>query len=193
MEQEERIRNLTWDLQRSSEYHNMRAGHFRKWHRRAMLVVVFALISPALALEVLIADLLRYIHSTVPIAPDFLAALAENAPTIGVLIALSGVAAASADVLIDPGDQMARHRIAEGAYLNILVEMSVGELTEGRLEQFEANYLRVDSSFEERHVVVNLVATNRVLRASGYPEQQLSFWRLWLMHIKAFSHYTPSN
>lgn len=180
MQNTDEFRNLKYDVDRAICYHNLRTGFFRAWHRRAMLAIVVALCTPVLALIGPAVDFLNLVAGKLGISEVLsLAAVASMISFVGILAAFS-------DVMANTGDNAAMHRACEIIYKNIRSDLLTCE-TEADLRSLKNRYERVDSGFEVRHVIVNLVSRNQVRREIGLDELPISWWQWWFMHYNSFS------
>lgn len=181
MTREQRIKALRFDLDRVVGYHNMRAGFYRRWHQRAIFAIIFALSLPVFVLAEPIAS---FVNSFLNLSGE----QQVTGNTVGAVFGLVGLFAAFWDIVANPAEKISMHRGTELVYQNIRNYLS-DDIEEAELKSLETWYNRTDSGFEERHVVVNVVSRNRVLRELGLNSEikHVPWWKKLLMHYFSFS------
>lgn len=180
-----RQEELVYDIHRASGYHNMRAAFFRRLHQKAMIAIVVAIVSPLLNLAGPLAEMINFVLEY----PSFVQ-FEVSPQAVAMVIGFVGVFSAIADVVFQFGSRFAEHRAAELQYEH-LKKRCKKKLTEEDLNNLETSYLWVDSSFEDRHVIVNRVSHNKLAAHMGLESVKVPWWQYLLMNLFPFSGSQP--
>lgn len=175
--------SLKYDIERSMGYHNMRAGFFQRSHSRAMIAVVIALATPLAGVANIIAQTLTWCVSLI------IDGAAISEANVLALLAFCGIIAAIVDIYYRPAQMAGMHSAAEVAYKQISNELEVRGISEDEIASLRNRYELVDSRFEERHVIVNIVSHNRVARVSGLKQKKILWPLRFMMHWFTFASY----
>jgi len=180
-------RLLKYDLDRSVGYHNMRGGFFQRNHNKAIAAVVIALATPLAGFADTLASFFNATFSWL-LSDDITGSQLTS------LLSFVGMIAALADLYFRPAQVAGLHAAAELNYKQIRNELETfGESEEDKIFELRKRYEAVDSRFEERHVLVNLVSHNRVARVSGLKQVNVNFFERFFMHWFPFASRDVKN
>ncbi|MBO9408267.1 hypothetical protein J7399_12565 [Shimia sp. R9_1] len=173
---------LDFDLQRAAIYHNMRAGHHRRFHQGAMAGALIGLFVPVLGIDKHISDLvnvpLSMIKNDLSVQPESVAGL----------LTFIGVVSILADLFKKPAELAGKHRAAETQYDYLKAELK-RRSQDADISDLQALYDTVDSRFEEEHVVVNLISHNKVAAGNGLKLTYVPLWARFFGSFLPFSGY----